>query len=109
MGNRDANHSAVAGWYEELWCLVRDTHALGGGFPDMVVRISTAMGQIPALVEVKTADGRLKPFAGDIPAAVGNRLRRGRSDPRGCFRARRAGAPSISGDPHDQPEVASAS
>jgi hypothetical protein len=40
---------------------VHDTHALGGGLPDMVVRISTPMGQIPALVEVKTSDGRLKP------------------------------------------------
>jgi hypothetical protein len=61
MGNRDANHADVQRWYEEMWCLVHDTHALGGGFPDMVVRISTAMGQIPSLVEVKTADGRLKP------------------------------------------------
>jgi hypothetical protein len=50
MGNRDANHADVQRWYEELWCLLHDTHALGGGFPDMVVRISTAMGQIPALV-----------------------------------------------------------
>jgi hypothetical protein len=39
---------------------VHGAHALGGGFPDMVVRISTPMVQIPALVEVKTADGRLK-------------------------------------------------
>jgi hypothetical protein len=61
MGNRDANHADVQRWYEELWCLVHDTHALGGGFPDMMVGISTPMRQIPALVEVKTADGRLKP------------------------------------------------
>jgi hypothetical protein len=61
MGNRDANHADVARWYEELYCLVRDTHALGGGFPDMLVRISTRAGQVLALVEVKTADGMLRP------------------------------------------------
>jgi hypothetical protein len=44
-GNRDANHANVQRWHEELWCLVHDTQALGGGFPDTVVRISTAMGR----------------------------------------------------------------
>jgi hypothetical protein len=36
QGNRDANHGDVAKWYEELYCQVHDTHALGGGFPDML-------------------------------------------------------------------------
>jgi hypothetical protein len=61
MGNRDANHGEVTKWYEELYCLVHDTHSLGGGFPDLVVRISTRKGHAIALVEVKTADGTLRP------------------------------------------------
>jgi hypothetical protein len=61
MGNRDANHGDVTQWYEELYCLVHDTHAMGGGFPDLLVRISTRAGHVLALVEVKTADGTLRP------------------------------------------------
>jgi hypothetical protein len=61
MGNRDANHGQVTGWYEALYCLVCDTHAVGGGFPDLVVRISSKAGFIIALVEVKTTDGTLRP------------------------------------------------
>lgn len=61
MGNRDANHSDVTRWYEELYCLVQDTHAVGGGFGDLVVRIPTKRGAVIAVVEVKTADGTLRP------------------------------------------------
>jgi VRR-NUC domain len=61
QGTRDSNHADVAKWYEELYCLVHDTHAMGGGFPDMLVRISTRAGQVLALVEVKSADGTLRP------------------------------------------------
>ena len=61
MGNRDANHGDVTRWYESLYCLVQDTHAVGGGFPDLCVRIPTKRGQVIALVEVKTADGTLRP------------------------------------------------
>jgi hypothetical protein len=61
MGNRDANHADVTRWYEELYCTVHDTHAVGGGFPDIVVKISTKRGPHVALVEVKTADGTLRP------------------------------------------------
>lgn len=61
MGNRDANHGDVTRWYEELYCKVQDTHAVGGGFPDIVVKISTKRGAVVALVEVKTADGTLRP------------------------------------------------
>lgn len=59
MGERDANHADVAGWYEELMCQVFDTHILGKGFGDMVVRIPTRMGGIVQIVEVKTEDGVL--------------------------------------------------
>jgi hypothetical protein len=59
MGNRDANHRDVTGWYESLYCVVQDTHAVGGGFPDIVVKISTKRGPVVALVEVKTVDGTL--------------------------------------------------
>lgn len=61
MGACDANHADVTRWYEELYCLVHDTHALGGGFPDLVVRVSTKGGHRIALVEVKTPDGYLRP------------------------------------------------
>jgi hypothetical protein len=61
MGKCDANHADVTRWYEELFCLVYDSHGLGGGFPDLVVRISTRKGHHIALVEVKTADGTLRP------------------------------------------------
>lgn len=59
MGNRDANHGDVTRWYEELYCRVQDTHAVGGGFPDLVVRIPTRKGAFVAIVEVKTLDGTL--------------------------------------------------
>lgn len=59
MGNRDANHADVTAWYRELYCLVQDTHAVGSGFPDLVVRIPTKRGQVIHVVEVKTADGTL--------------------------------------------------
>lgn len=61
MGNRDANHADVAKWYEELFCRAWDTHAVGGGFGDMVVRIPTKRGAVLAVVEVKTTDGVLRP------------------------------------------------
>lgn len=61
MGNRDGNHADVTAWYEELFCRVHDTHMVGGGFPDLTVRISTRKGAVIALVEVKTSDGSLRP------------------------------------------------
>ena len=60
QGRTDANQSAVTQAYEELYCVVQDTHAVGGGFPDIVVKISTKRGAVVALVEVKTADGTLR-------------------------------------------------
>jgi hypothetical protein len=56
---QDANHGDVTKWYEDLYCLVRDTHKLGASFPDLLVRISTKRGHVLNLVEVKTADGTL--------------------------------------------------
>jgi hypothetical protein len=61
MGNRDANHGQVTGWYESLYCKVHDTHAVGGGFGDLVVKIPTKRGPVLAVVEVKTSDGTLRP------------------------------------------------
>jgi hypothetical protein len=61
MGNRDANHADVTRWYEDLYCRVVDTHAVGGGFGDLVVRIPTKRGAVVAIVEVKTSDGTLRP------------------------------------------------
>lgn len=61
LGKPDANHADVKTWYEALYCLVHDTHGQGGGFPDLVVRVSTRKGHSIALVEVKTADGTLRP------------------------------------------------
>jgi hypothetical protein len=60
LGNRDANHADVTRWYSELYCTVQDTHAVGGGFPDIVVKIPTKRGPQVALVEVKTTDGTLR-------------------------------------------------
>jgi hypothetical protein len=59
MGNRDANHGEISAAYEALYCRVVDTHGQGGGFPDIVVKISTKRGPIAALVEIKTSDGTL--------------------------------------------------
>jgi VRR-NUC domain len=61
QGARDANHADVQRWYEDLYCLVFDTHALGCGFPDLLVGIPTRMGRVLALVEVKTSGGTLRP------------------------------------------------
>jgi hypothetical protein len=73
MGNRDANHPDGQRWYEELWCLVHDTHALGGGFPALVVRISTAMGT--GACRSESCGRSAQALAGDVPAALGHRLR----------------------------------
>jgi len=58
-GVRDSNHSEIAAAYEELFCLVQDTSIVGGGFPDMVVRIPTRRGPVVALVECKVVWGTL--------------------------------------------------
>lgn len=60
QGNRDANHGDVTQWYEDLYCRVVDTHKVGGGFGDLVVRIPTRKGGVVAVVEVKTSDGPLR-------------------------------------------------
>jgi hypothetical protein len=56
----DANHAQAAKWYEELMCLVFDTHKLAR-FVDLIVRIPTRAGGIVQLVEVKTEGGASKP------------------------------------------------
>lgn len=54
---RDANHVAVSGWYEELFCSVLDLSSVGFGCPDLAVAAAGRM----ELVEVKAQDGRVKP------------------------------------------------
>jgi hypothetical protein len=61
MGNRDANHADVTQWYEELYCRVIDTHMVGGGYGDITVMIPTKRGAVVQVVEIKTADGTLRP------------------------------------------------
>jgi len=61
LGERDENHGAIQKLYEELYCLVRDMHAVGSGFPDLLVAIPTARGKILQLVEIKSRIGRLSP------------------------------------------------
>lgn len=56
---QDANHAEIVKAYEELYCQVKDTHKVGGGFPDLVVKVGTRRGPVVALVEIKTADGTL--------------------------------------------------
>jgi VRR-NUC domain len=59
MGARDANHGDVTSWYESLYCTVVDSHSLGFGFPDIIVKVPTKRGPVAALVEIKTVDGTL--------------------------------------------------
>jgi hypothetical protein len=72
MGNRDANHGQVTLWYEELYCTVVDTHAVGGGFGDLVVKIPTKRGYQVKIVEVKTTDGRIRPSQARFAAEWGD-------------------------------------
>ena len=58
---QDLNHAEVSKWYEELYCKVIDTHKVGGGFGDLVVKIPTQNGPVIAIVEVKRPDGHLTP------------------------------------------------
>ncbi len=61
LGERDENHADIQRAYENLYCRVRDTHAVGSGFPDLLVSIPTARGKILQLVEVKSRVGELSP------------------------------------------------
>lgn len=74
LGRTDANHADVAGWYVDLYCRVHDTHGVGGGFGDIVVNIPTKRGPVMKCVEIKTADGELRPnqkrFAEDWGSSV---------------------------------------
>lgn len=55
--NRDANHADVVRWYRQLGCSVAETQDAGLGVPDLFVG---CVG-ITDPVEIKTADGKLKP------------------------------------------------
>lgn len=56
QGRPDSNHAMIVAHYRALHCSVFDTHAVGLGFPDLVVGI----GGMTALVEVKDEDGKLR-------------------------------------------------
>lgn len=55
----DANHAEIVAAYGALYCKVVDTHKVGFGFPDIVVKVSTKRGPRAELVEIKTVDGKL--------------------------------------------------
>lgn len=59
LGRTDANHAAIVATYEALYCRVLDTHKVGGGAGDIVVKITTKRGPVMNWVEIKTSDGRL--------------------------------------------------
>ena len=57
QNRRDANHKEITKAFEKLGATVFDTSLLGGGFPD----ISVFYRGFTALVEIKTATGKLSP------------------------------------------------
>lgn len=57
-GRRDENHQQIVAWYRELGCSVADTADLGLGLPDIFV----GAAGVSDPVEIKTADGKLKPM-----------------------------------------------
>ena|ERR1700733_12210194 len=59
QGRADANQPDIIAAYESLYCKVQDTHKVGFGFPDIVVKVPTKRGPVAALVEIKTIDGTL--------------------------------------------------
>lgn len=59
MGTRDSNHAEITAAYQELFCTVVDSHGLGFGFPDVIVKIPTKRGPQIAIVEIKTPAGLL--------------------------------------------------
>lgn len=61
--NKDANHDEIKNACIEAHLSVIDTAGVGGGFPDLVVGGYHQKLEIPytALIEVKTADGKLMP------------------------------------------------
>ena len=60
----DTTHAAIREALREVGCIVQDTHALGDGFPDLLV-IEPNTGRVATLTlcEVKDMDGRFTPNA----------------------------------------------
>jgi len=56
FAKRDSNHDALVKVYQSLHCGVIDTHAMGFGFPDLLVHFSGYC----APVEIKSEDGALE-------------------------------------------------
>jgi hypothetical protein len=55
QGRRDANHAEVVKAFEDMFCGVVDTSALGFGFPDVILHFAGFC--IPC--EIKTEEGEL--------------------------------------------------
>ena len=64
---QDANHSAIVKALRDAGCTVRDTSAVGDGFPDLVVLTPTVMlgafQRGPRLLLVEVKDGSKPPSA----------------------------------------------
>jgi Holliday junction resolvase len=59
--NRDSNHAEIVKAIKKLGCSVKDTSAVGGGFPDIIVGIKGQTKNTNVLIEIKSAKGRLRP------------------------------------------------
>ncbi len=60
LGAPDENQAEIIAAYLALGCSVVDAHAIGGGFPDLIVGVAAPYGRVTELTEVKTATGRLE-------------------------------------------------
>jgi hypothetical protein len=69
---KDFNHAEIAQAFEKLGCDVLDLSRVGGGCPDLLIRVRAI--DLWRLVEIKTEKGRLKPaqkeFASRWPVFV---------------------------------------
>lgn len=61
VGSKDDSQDAIVAAYEKLYCNVHDMSAVGGGFPDLLISVSTGRGKVLQLVEVKSTVGKLSP------------------------------------------------
>ena len=55
----DANHGEIKKIFERMGCDVLDTSKVGGGVPDLLIRVRAVNRWL--WVEIKTAKGKLKP------------------------------------------------
>lgn len=71
---KDLNHNQISECFRDHGWWTHDTHALGSGFPDLIVCLPLMGGSLTALVEVKGPKGDLTPdekdFAEQYPGIV---------------------------------------